>query len=128
MARKPSSYPTELELEILKVLWDSGPMRVREVRDALASVRGLAYTTVMTMMGIMTKKGYLRRTKADGGYIYRAVTQRDRLRRDMTQDFVTRVFGGSPAMGIMHLLESSELDAGEREQIRALINRKEAGK
>lgn len=128
MARKPSSYPTELELEILKVLWDSGPMRVREVREALASVRGLAYTTVMTMMGIMTKKGYLRRTKADGGYIYRAVTKRDRLRRDMMRDFVDRVFGGSPAMGIMHLLESSELDDAERAQIRALINRKEHGK
>lgn len=103
-------------------------MRVREVRDALATVRGLAYTTVMTMMGIMTKKGYLRRTKTDGGYVYRAVTKRDRLRRDMMQDLVDRVFGGSPAMGIMHLLESSELDDAERNQIRALINRKEHGK
>ena len=53
MARSPSQHPTELELEILKVLWRIGPATVRTVREELAAVRELAYTSVMTMMTIM---------------------------------------------------------------------------
>ena len=54
MARPNSEYPTELELQILKVLWDAEPMTVREVREALAAGgRDLAHTTVITMLGTM---------------------------------------------------------------------------
>src|SRR5688572_12485081 len=70
MARPASHHPTELELEILKVLWRDGPHPVRHVRDALATAsppRELAYTSVMTVLNIMAEKGYVRRTKDDAG-------------------------------------------------------------
>ena len=63
MARPTSKHPTELELEILKVLWRASPLTGRQVRDALVGFRDLAYTSVMTIMGIMEDKGYVRRKK-----------------------------------------------------------------
>jgi len=122
MARRSSSHPTELELEILKILWRDGPAPVRQVRDALAGTRDLAYTTVMTMMSIMTKKQYLRRTKGRNGYVYRACIDRESTERTMLRDLVDRVFDGSPSAVMLHLLETADLDAGELQRLRALLD------
>ena len=53
MARPASQHPTELELEILKVIWRDGACTVRNVREALAPTRKLAHTSVITVMNIM---------------------------------------------------------------------------
>ena len=72
MARQVSKHPTELELEILKVLWRNGPLTGRDVRDCLAiETRDLAYTSVMTVMGIMEDKGYLKRKKSGKTFMRR---------------------------------------------------------
>lgn len=125
MAKKSSRHPTELELEILKVLWEHGPMRVRGVRDALAEVRGLAYTSVMTVMNIMTKKGFLKRAKSGNSYVYRAAIKRDATSKKMLGDLVDRLYEGSASSALLQLLDTSDLDEAEREQIRALIESKE---
>jgi BlaI family penicillinase repressor len=125
MPKKASRTPTELELEILKVLWEHGPMRVREVRDALAEVRGLAYTSVMTVMNIMTRKGFLTRAKSGNSYVYRASIRRAATSKKMLGDLVDRVFEGSASAAMLHLLETSDLDDAERAQIRALIEARE---
>lgn len=124
MPRPASKHPTELELEILKVLWRIGPATVRQVRDELASVRDLAYTSVMTMMTIMAGKGYLKRAKDGRSYVYQACYQEQKASRSMLQDIVDRLFGGSTAAVMHHLLETSELDEGELKEIRSLLNRK----
>ena len=124
MARPASRHPTELELEILKILWRDGPASGRQVRDALAETRDLAYTSVMTVMNIMTQKGYLRRAKQGGSYVYRPrVTEKATTRR-MLGDLVDRVFDGSAASVMLNLLESAEIDPSELEQLRKLIHRK----
>ncbi len=124
MARSPSKHPTELELEILKVIWQIEPATVRHVRDALRSVRDLAYTTVMTMMSIMVDKGYLKRKKDGRSYVYEAVYRENKASRNILQDVVDCVFDGSTTAVMQHLLETSEIDDDELKQIRALINRK----
>ena len=124
MARPASRHPTELELEILKVVWREGPASVRQVRDALVPFRDLAYTSVMTIMTIMTRKGYLRRTKAGAGYVYKAAIKEEKASRGMLQDIVDRVFAGSAVAVMQHLLETAELDADELDQIRQIVNRK----
>ena len=124
MARSTSKHPTELELEILKVLWQIEPANVRQVRDALEGVRDLAYTTVMTMMSIMFDKGYLTRKKDGRSYVYEAVYREQKASRNILQDVVDRVFGGSTTAVMQHLLETSDIDDEELKQIRALINRK----
>ena len=121
MTRSSSRYPTELELEILKILWDGGPFPVREVRERLAAVRDLAYTSVMTTMNIMVRKGYLKRTKSGNSFTYRPAVTRERIERAMLSDLVDRLFEGSPGAAVLHLLETSDLDATELKRVRALL-------
>ncbi len=125
MTRNSSKHPTELELEILKVLWEHGPMPVREVREALEPFRDLAYTSVMTVMNIMTKKGFLKRKKTGNSFTYRAVVNRTATTKRMMNDMVDRLFEGSPALAALQLLETSDLDATELEKLRALVLRKD---
>jgi BlaI family penicillinase repressor len=124
MARPMSKHPTELELEILKILWQTEPANVRQVRDSLANVRDLAYTTVMTTMSIMADKGYLKRKKDGRRFVYEAVYREKKTSRNILQDVIDRVFGGSTKAVMQHLLETSEIDDEELKQIRLLINRK----
>lgn len=122
MARPASKHPTELELEILKVLWRSGPLTVRQVRDALA--RDLAYTSVMTVMTIMLDKGYLIRRKGGASYVYRPLVTEQATRGQMLKDLVRRAFDGSAAAVMVNLLESADLDEAELSELRALLKRK----
>jgi BlaI family transcriptional regulator, penicillinase repressor len=124
VARPASKHPTELELEILKVLWEEGPLSGRLIRDRLAPVRDLAYTTVMTMLGIMEEKRYVTRRKEGGNYVYSAKLSRKAASRRMLRDLVDRVFDGSAATAMVNLLETSDVDADELRQLRELIQRK----
>jgi predicted transcriptional regulator len=123
MPRSASRYPTDLELVILKVLWQQGPSTVRQVRDALADERALAYTSVMTVLSIMTDKGYVRRRKAKGSYVYRPVLEQHSAARAMLSDVVNRVFDGSAAAAAVHLLESADIDREELHELQQLLER-----
>jgi predicted transcriptional regulator len=127
MARPQSRYPTELELAILKILWRHGPCSVRQVRNELAQVRDLAYTSVMTVLGIMVRKKYLRRTRAGTGYLYHAVLTEESAESNMLRDIVQRVFDGSAIAVMQRLIETSDLDRDELDQIKQLIQRKGKG-
>ncbi len=124
MARPASKYPTELELEILKILWKGGPATVRTVRDSLAGTRDPAYTSVMTVMTIMTQKGFLKRTKDGQSFVYQpCVTEKVTIRR-MLGDLVDRLFNGSVAAAMLNLLETCEIDDVELNRLRAMLNDK----
>jgi BlaI family penicillinase repressor len=124
MARPSSRYPTELELEILKILWREGPCSGRQVRDALVPFRDLAYTSVMTILGIMTRKRYVRRNKHGPGYVYQASISEGQATKRMFRDMIDRLFDGSAVAVMQHLLETSDLDDEELRQLRQIINRK----
>ena len=131
MARPTSKHPTELELEILKYLWRVGkPATGREVQEALAEAgRELAYTSVLTVLNIMARKGYLRRRKAaalgaGGTFAYQpSVTEKATTGR-MLRDLVDRVFHGSPGAVLLKLLEDGRLDAGEIARLRQVVDEK----
>jgi len=124
MARSPSRHPTELELEILKILWRLGSATVGQVRDALAGYRDLAYTSVMTTMSTMHDKGYLARAKEGMGYVYQAAVSEKDTAQGMLKDLLNRVFERSPEAVLTNLLETSDLDAEELKRLRKLINHK----
>ena len=124
MARLPSKYPTELELEILKVLWRDGESSVRDVKQALESFRKLAYTSVMTMMTIMTEKGYLKRRKKSNYYIYKPLITEKAITSGMLGDVVERLFDGSAMAAMVNLLETGDVDESELAELRKLIRRK----
>lgn len=124
MPRHASRHPTELELEILKILWRDGPLPVRGVREALAPGRPLAYTSVMTIMTIMVDKGYLARRKVGARFVYRTRVREGTTTGRMLSDLVDRAFGGSTAAVMVNLLETGELDEAEVLELRALLQRK----
>ncbi len=124
MARPTSKHPTELELEILKILWREGPFTGRQVRDALVEFRDLAYTSVMTIMGIMEDKGYVRRKKQGSSFVYSARIKQETTTRRMLLDLVERAYDGSVASAVINLLETSDIESEELEQLRELIRQK----
>ena len=125
MARPGSKHPTELELEILKILWREGPLNVRQVRDALADYRDLAITSVTTIMNIMAEKKYLKRGKQGGAFVYQPRVLQKTVARQMLGDIVDRVFEGSAASVMLNLLEESDIDPKELKQLREILRHKE---
>lgn len=125
MPRPASPHPTELELEILKILWREGALSGRQVRDALAVAgRELALTSVITILNIMAGKGYVRRAKRQGVFAYRPKVARQSTLGKMLRDLVDRAFAGSAAAAMLHLLETSDVSDEELHQLRQLIARK----
>ncbi len=124
MARRTSKYPTELELEILKILWRDGEATVREVKKKLSSFRELAYTSVMTMMLIMTEKGYLKRWRKTNYYMYKPLITEKAITSGMLGDIVDRVFDGSAMTVMVNLLETGDIDESELAELQKLIRRK----
>jgi predicted transcriptional regulator len=89
----PRELPPRLELECLKALWDLGDANVRDVQAAL--IRPLAYTTVMTVLDRLARRGCVERRKVGRGFTYSAVLTRDSVRRLAIQDVIHCFFDGS---------------------------------
>jgi BlaI family transcriptional regulator, penicillinase repressor len=125
MARPSSEHPTELELLILKVLWEDSPRTVREVREALAvSGRELAHTSVITTLNVMVRKKYLRRSMQGKACLFEPRVARESTLHGMLADVVERVFDGSPKALLLSLFERNDLDGDELKELRRLINQK----
>jgi len=125
MARSESEHPTELELEILKVLWDESPLPVREVRARLETEadRPLAHSSVITMLNIMHRKG-LRRRKNGKAFLFTPKMKKESVTGGMMGDLLSRVFDGSPSAMMLNLLETADIDTDELAELRKLITRK----
>lgn len=127
MARPSSAYPTQLELEILKILWQEGPRTADGLRDALASAdraRELTHSSVSTVVKIMVRKGYIQRTKQGRSFVYEPCVAEQEINRGILGDLVDRVFEGSATTVMLELLETKDLDPDELQEIRRMINRK----
>jgi predicted transcriptional regulator len=126
MPRRPSEYPTELELEILKVLWRESPLPVREVRRRLQQDAGrtLAHSSVITVLNIMVRKGYLKRRKQGNAFWFMPKAEKQTTKSGIVADLVSRLFNGSPAEMVLNLIETADLDPHELDEMRKLINRK----
>ncbi len=113
--------PTEQELEILKVIWKRGEATVREVYNDLRQRRSIAYTTVLTMMGILERKGHVTKTPGERAYVYKPAQLQGKVVQSMVKDFVSRVFNGSPKSLLVHLLEDQGTGSKDLDEIEALL-------
>ena len=107
--RRPSPTLTPHELEIMKVVWSRGHTTVRDVYEALLEERKIAYTTVMTMMNVLERKGHLRKKAEGRSFLYRPTRPQRQVVGSMVREFVQRVFGGSAAPLLAHLLDEERL-------------------
>lgn len=125
MARPPSEHPTELELQILKILWDESPMAVREIRDRLAQLgRDLAHTSVITTLNTMHAKGQLKRRKRGNAFHFSPQLERKVVSQRMLGDLVNKLFDGSAPAVMLSLFDCSDVDSEDVRELRKLINRK----
>ncbi len=123
MARSVSPQLTEAEQRIITVLWDHGEASVRDITDALNSQHGLAYTTVLTTIRIMTDKGYVGYRKSGRAHIYTALLSRDGARNQALGTLVRSLFGGSAQSLAQHLVRAEKLTLDDIEALRAEVLR-----
>lgn len=122
MGRPRHEQPTIGELEVLKVLWDRGPSTVRDVLEVVNRKRRRAYTSVMSLLNVMTQKGLLDREPHGRAFMYTPRHTREATLRDIVGDLLSRAFDGSTSGLVAHLLDESRPDAEELEEIRRTIN------
>lgn len=109
----------------MKVVWDRERVTVRDVYETLLTRRHVAYTTVMTMMGILEQKGFLKkRPGEDRAFVYEPAKSRKTVMRAMVNEFVERVFGGSANPLMVHLIEDRRLTEQDLNELKKLIRRK----
>jgi BlaI family penicillinase repressor len=131
MPRKPSTHPNDVELAILRVLWQRGPSPVREVHDALRQGHGrgdTGYTTTLKMMQVMCEKGLLRRDESRRPQIYRPAVPEEQTQRRVVDDLIRRLFGGSARKLVVHAVQSQYVTPEELAEIRKLLDKREGGK
>jgi BlaI family transcriptional regulator, penicillinase repressor len=115
-----------LELQIMNVVWEKGKATVHDVKEALAKGRKPAYSTILTMMRKIEAKGYLEHEVDNRTFIYRPMISQKDVRHSILGDILDRLFEGSPSLLMNSLVEETDIDATELQQIKKLI--KEAGK
>jgi len=108
----------DLQAAIMRVLWERGEATTTEVHRSLLAERGLAPTTIATMLRKMEEKGVVRHRAAGRQFVYRPAVSEDAVRRSMVSDLVERLFGGDPAALVSHLVSEHEVDTAELEALR----------
>ncbi len=122
MARPRAKELTQRELEIMHVFWEQGQLTVAAARDALAAQgRELAYTTVATLVRILSEKGFLEQRTFERPYEYRAARSFEDVSTRLVSDLVERVFGGSRQQLLVRLLGQQQLSSEERQLLQQII-------
>ena len=128
MARPPSPTLTKSEQEILEVLWDKGDSTVRDVADELAKQRPVAYTTVLTMLGVLAKKGFVIHRQEGRAFIYSAEMTREQARKQALDHLLQQFFDGSPNLLAQHLLGEDGVSRNELKALRDKVDKAKAAK
>lgn len=120
---------TELQADILKVLWARGETTVVDVHDALRAGRRVAQSTVATLLSRMEKKGLVAHRVDGRQYVYRALVDEGQVRRSVVAEFTElagRLFEGDVATMVSHLLTAQEVEGRDLARIREMVDRREA--
>ncbi len=121
LARRKSPTLTEVELELMEVLWQKEHATVGEIVEALPQER-LAYSSVLTVMRILEQKGYVNHEKEGRAFVYRPLVDRQQARKSVLGYLLKRFFDDSPELLVVNLLENEDLSAIEVERLKRLID------
>src|ERR1044071_7133722 len=115
----------DLQLAIMRVLWSHGEATVADVHEELEAERGLALTTIATMLTKMEKKGVVEHRAEGRRFIFRPTVSEGQVRRTMVSDLTSQLFRGDVTALVNHLLSEHDIEPGELAQLRALIAARE---
>jgi BlaI family transcriptional regulator, penicillinase repressor len=122
MARPATGRPSDMELAILKVLWDRGPSTVRQVLEVLKEQRPVGYTTVLKMLQIMRDKRLVRCDARKEPHVFRHRHLPRTILRQLAGDLLERAFDGSARSLLLHALEHKKASPEELNELRRLID------
>ena len=126
MARPPSVQPTEVELEILQVLWEHGPCPLGEIYKRISEHRDVVYSSTRKMVQVMHSKGLVVSNEAVRPNLYRAARSREETQMRLIDDLTRRAFGGSAKKLIMSLLSASRVTPDELKEMQRLVKKAKA--
>ncbi len=125
MARKAASHPTEVELQILGVLWWRGPSTVRQIHNILKDKRDTGYSTTLKMVQVMTEKGLLLKNDTTRPQIYKPAISENKAQTHLVDDLIQRAFGGAVDKLILRAITSRYISSENLKQIKELIRKLE---
>ncbi len=128
MAGRKSSVINGREFAVLKLVWENGPLTVRQIREHLTTDEEIPYTSVLTLLQLMEQKGYLRHKREGKTYRYSARKTRQTMTRTLLRDFIARFFDGSPEALVMGLAENAQLDPEIWDELQAEVRKQKKEK
>lgn len=117
--------PTEVELQMLRILWELGPSPVREIHVRLNAAKGTNYSTTVKMLSVMLEKGLVRRDENASPHVYRAAVTRESAGKRLVKDLVDKVYDGAAMSLVLHALKSAKASPEELAEVRRLLDEME---
>lgn len=126
MARRPTKTLTELELEIMNILWERGDATVEDLVDGFAAQgKALADSSFRTMLQILREKGYVTRRRRGRGFVYRPAVPEEDAKRSILRDVINRAFDGSASNLVAALVKQGMVGRDDLAEARRLIEQHE---
>jgi predicted transcriptional regulator len=124
--KKSTTLITPLELEIMQVLWETGPANVQGVQEGLKSSPPLAYTTVQTMLNVLHRKGKVKRRLRGRAFEYAPTLSREKVTNRAVHEMIERLFGGSVDGLLMSLVKTKQIDVKKIADLASRVDREAA--
>ncbi|MDA1049937.1 MAG: BlaI/MecI/CopY family transcriptional regulator [Planctomycetota bacterium] len=125
MAKTRPIQPTEVELQMLRILWELGPSPVREIHARLNADKGTNYSTTVKMLSVMLEKGLVKRNEEASPHIYRPVLTREAAGRRMLSDLIEKVYDGAAMSLVLQALASTAATKEELAEVRRVLDQME---
>ena len=114
--------PTEVELQILRILWDLGPSPVREIHSRLNAEKGTNYSTTVKMLAVMREKGLVKRDEESSPHVYRSTPSRQKTGKRMLGELIEKVYDGASMSLVLQALATSKPTSQELDEVRKLLD------
>ena len=122
MPRQPSQQLTEVELQILQILWELGPAPVRVIHESLSEIRDTNYSTTVKMLSVMLDKKLVTREENERPHVYQPVVTKKKAQKRMLGDLIEQLYSGSASSLVLQALSSKKSSPEELRQIRQLLD------
>ena len=122
MARPKSPTLTEAELRLMDVLWKKETATVSDVVAALPPTAPLAYSTVLTTLRILERKGYVSHEKEGRAYVYQPVVGREEARKSVVRYMMSRFFNNSPEALMLNIVENEAVDGDVLDRLKRMVD------
>jgi predicted transcriptional regulator len=116
---------SDLQIALMRVLWERGETSVSDVAATLAEERGLKYTTVATLLVRLEKRGVVKKRREGRQLVYRALVSEPQVRRSMVADLIGSLFGGDARELVAHLVSESDIAPGDLDRVRKRLAKSE---